>query len=122
MSYSPDGKTLAAANWDCTIKLWEARTLKERDILHTKQPAMSIAFSPDSRLLAGGDGENGVNLWSVQSGKILRTLKGHRELVLSVAFSPDGKTLASASGNFFDAVGFGELFLWKLDEALAPRK
>jgi WD40 repeat protein len=56
----------------------------------------TVAFSPDGKILASGDGLGGetVSLWEVKSGKELRRLgKGGRNGVF--CFAPDGKTLAS---------------------------
>jgi WD40 repeat protein len=56
-----------------------------------------VAFSPDGRRLALGDGENYVTVWDADSGEELLSLEGHEAVVTAVAFSPDGKRLASAS-------------------------
>jgi WD40 repeat protein len=87
---------LLAGLWDVgvdeTIKLWDVgqavRTLRG----HT-DGVRSVAFSPDSRLLASGSWDNTVILWDVET----RTLRGHTAPVWSVAFSPDGRLLASGS-------------------------
>ena len=57
----------------------------------------SVAFSPDSLSLASSSWDTTITLWSVATGAILRTLKGHSDAVTSVAFSPDGLSLASTS-------------------------
>ena len=57
----------------------------------------SVAFSPDSRLLASGSADNTIKLWDVASGALKQTLSGHEATVQSVAFSPDGRLLASGS-------------------------
>jgi WD40 repeat protein len=57
----------------------------------------SVAFSPDSRLLASSSQDTTVRLWSPATGALHQALDGHSDWVLSVAFSPDGRLLASGS-------------------------
>src|SRR5207245_730207 len=40
-----------------------------------------------------------VRLWDAKTGKELRSLSGHTDVVRGVAFSPDGRTLATASSD-----------------------
>src|SRR5882672_6180584 len=71
--------------------------------------AISVAFSPDGKILAAGGYDRMVKLWDVTSGKQIGTLQGHGAVVFSIAFSPDGKTLASASAD-------GTVKLWNVGE------
>lgn len=58
---------------------------------------LSVAFSPDAKLLATSDTNGEIRLWQVADGKQLLTFQGHKSWVKSVAFSPDGQKLASGS-------------------------
>ncbi|HAG83780.1 MAG TPA: NTPase (NACHT family), partial [Cyanobacteria bacterium UBA12227] len=71
------------------------------DSVFTKNIAdvLSVAFSPDSNLLATGGTDGMVRLWEAASGREILSCKGHTDWVRSVAFSPDGKTLASGSAD-----------------------
>lgn len=66
----------------------------------------SVAFDPQSGMLASGGDDRKVKLWEARSGKLLRTLEGHTNVIWSVAFDPRGETLAS--GGYDDSVK-----LWK---------
>jgi WD40 repeat protein len=98
VAYSPDGKTLASASLDKTIKLWAVATGVEQATIkgHTHF-VLSVAFSPDDKTLASGSFDKTVRLWDAATGKERAALKGHTGWVYSVAFSPDSKALASAS-------------------------
>jgi WD40 repeat protein len=103
VTFSPDGKYLAfpgaIADMNQPIRLWDIAT-KDGLIKFSSEGylnANALAFSPDGKLLASGDWDGTVYLWDVSSGKVLRPLKGHTDMILSLAFSPDGKWLASGS-------------------------
>ncbi|MEH1888787.1 MAG: NB-ARC domain-containing protein [Nostoc sp.] len=57
----------------------------------------SVAFSPDSYLLASGSEDQTVRLWDLSNSKCLKILKGHNNRVTSVTFSTDSYFLASGS-------------------------
>ncbi len=59
--------------------------------------ALSVAFSPDGRLAAGGGTDHVVRIWDATTGTLLHELRGHRREVDRVVFSPDGTRLASVA-------------------------
>jgi WD40 repeat protein len=58
---------------------------------------LSVAISPNGRLLATGDTDKKIHVWRVADEQFLFTCEGHANWVRAVAFSPDGKILASGS-------------------------
>ncbi|MEG4272634.1 MULTISPECIES: WD40 domain-containing protein [unclassified Microcoleus] len=60
---------------------------------------LSVAFSPDGKLLALGDTNGEIHLWQMPEVRLLRTSKEYGSIVLSAAFSPDGKTFATGGSN-----------------------
>ena len=105
--FSPDGSTLASANWGGTVCLWNSQTgaLLETLSGHTQNVA-SVIFSPDGNLIVYGNDDT-IYFWGTQVRKILHTLTGHTDLVDSLAYSSDGKTLVSGSRD-------GTILLWDL--------
>jgi WD40 repeat protein len=108
VAWSPDGKMLAGAAKDGTVKLWEAATGKERLSFRATTGkeqrgflgwggVKALAFSPDGRRLAVAAGTT-ITLREAGTGKVLVTMEGYSHEADSLAFSPDGRRLASGGG------------------------
>ncbi|WP_370424083.1 hypothetical protein AB8O64_35405 (plasmid) [Streptomyces sp. QH1-20] len=99
-SFSPDGRTLATASFDHSVKLWDARSHRLLATLTGHTDAVNtVAFSPNGSTLATASNDRSVKLWDARSHRLLATLTGHTNMVEGVAFSPDGHTLASVGSD-----------------------
>jgi WD40 repeat protein len=58
-------------------------------------PVSSIAFSPNSALIAAGSSDKSVMIWDPANGLLRHTLSGESEPVYSIAFEPNGKRIVS---------------------------
>jgi WD40 repeat protein len=94
IAVSSDGRLIASASLDRTVRLWDAATGKLIRVLNRhKDEVYAVDFSPDGKLLASSDYAGEVLIWNVNSGKPIRTLQ-MKTWSIAVAFSPDSRELA----------------------------
>jgi predicted Ser/Thr protein kinase len=100
VAFAPDGRTLASAGIDQTIKLWDADSGREIQTLYGHAAEVdAVAFTPDGRRLVSASEDRTAKFWDLDTGQEIMDLRGHADQVRNVAFSPDGLTLATASGD-----------------------
>ena len=77
IAFSPDENTLATANYDSTICLWDTTTGEHKmTFTGNTLDVQSVAFSPDGTILASGNYDGNIRLWDTMTGKWIRTLTG----------------------------------------------
>ena len=100
ISFSPDGKILAAGSYDHAVSIWDIDTrIWLKKISDNRSGVLSISFYPnkDTLILATSNRDNRAMLWNINTGEKIRTFSGHKDDVWSLSFSPDGKILATGS-------------------------
>ncbi|MEM9214140.1 MAG: caspase family protein [Cyanobacteria bacterium P01_F01_bin.150] len=85
--------------------------IREKNCLYGHESSViSIAFSPNSKMIVSGSEDGKVYLWqNLEKNVIRNALHSHSASVTDLAFSPDGKIIASAGED-------AEIYLHVLDE------
>jgi serine/threonine protein kinase len=98
VAYSPGGKTVVTAAGG-TVRRWDAVTGEPvGQALVQPGAVLSLAYSPDGRLIATGSDDKMVRIWDVEKGKQVGPTMPQSHVVNSVAFSRNGRWLVAATG------------------------
>lgn len=97
---SPNGKIIASASWDDTIKIWD---IQNGNIINTLTEhtgnVNSVDFSPDGTKLVSASSDNTIKIWEVNTGSVICTLKDHKDQVWDAHFNHDASRLISSAND-----------------------
>lgn len=118
LSFSPDGRWLAAVRADETIKFWTSQG--QPAPFSFNKPGTALAFAPAGTRFALAQADKSVRLWDwnprsgpqPSSEDFKDEFKGHVGLIRALTFAPDGLSLATGGQDHF-------LKRWALKQAKA---
>ena len=93
LAFSPDGRRIASASYDGTVKIFDSATGQELLTFRGHKGMVMVAvFSPDGRRVASAGGDRVVRIWDATTGQELLTHPVG--VVYGIAYRPDGRRIA----------------------------
>ncbi|KFA80268.1 hypothetical protein S40288_04554 [Stachybotrys chartarum IBT 40288] len=89
LKFSPDGKLLAVALLDNTVKVFYVDSLKlYLNLYGHKLPVLSMDISYDNKLIVTSSADKNIRIWGLDFGDCHKALFGHQDSILQIAFVP----------------------------------
>jgi WD40 repeat protein len=97
VAWSRDGRRLATASWDRTVRVWSADTGELIRTIPAGVGGHAVAFSPDGARVAIGTIDGKVQVWDAATGDtpVREFERDTPYLTYAVAWSPDGRWVAA---------------------------
>lgn len=94
LAHSPDGRMLAVAGADSTLRLLNVATGQIDRQLDTSQMEVNgIAFRPDGQEIATSGDDGTIRVWNLADLAERLTIKAHPRKAFQLAYTPDGNQL-----------------------------
>lgn len=117
---SADGKMIASASVDQTVKVWRKqgddiflatswKIIENLNIQH-ESPVWAVSFSPNNELIASGNADGIIKIRSINDNTVdieIKPKENHEQIILKLMFSSDSQFLASANWD-------NQVRVWKL--------
>jgi WD40 repeat protein/tRNA A-37 threonylcarbamoyl transferase component Bud32/tetratricopeptide (TPR) repeat protein len=102
LAFQPDGKVLAAGDYDGLVRFWDTWTGREIGRpLPQGEMVLTLAYSPDGTMIAVGlaseRGKSGTRLWDTRTRQPIGELLPSNDPVTRIEFRPDGRALLAGS-------------------------
>lgn len=116
-TFSPDGNRIVTGSNDNTARVWEVhRSHIVTELRGHTAPVLSVAFSPDGRLLVttGRIPDPTVRVWEVDTGRQIGELVGPTSFLRNAAFSLDGRLVVTTNAD-------RTVRVWEVNSGRSPK-